>query len=119
MGAICPIVSDGLTTTRPDLNYRIETKEQAQAVRGIGSGLADRVRHSAQDPDAILTKKEFQVGEILTLGRSLRAQYEDTPQARTLALFGKIYGVGERGRKRVALCNWAEMNATMRTLKGE
>lgn len=59
-----------------NIPYRIESYEQALEVKGIGKSMAERIR------------------EYLSHGRTLRAMYEDTPEARAVEAFGKIYGVG-------------------------
>ncbi|WVF67238.1 hypothetical protein IAT40_001986 [Kwoniella sp. CBS 6097] len=57
------------------IDYPIVTGAQARAIPGIGSSLADRI------------------DEFLT-GAQGRAYYENTEQARCIALFKDIYGVG-------------------------
>jgi hypothetical protein len=81
------------------LPYRLKSEAQAREIKGIGANLAQRVSlKSVSTLGKVPTRFLLQIGEIIAYGRSERAVFEDTAQARAIEAFGKIYGVGEWGR---------------------
>ncbi|KAJ9119176.1 hypothetical protein QFC22_003668 [Naganishia vaughanmartiniae] len=62
--------------------FRIQDEEAALKLKGIGVNIAQRI------------------GEIIRNGgRSDREYFEDNEESRTVAMFGKIYGVGQKAQE--------------------